>query len=408
MDYRPLPDDRQEQYQQYAHYAFRPQAGRTDDYGDGFDEQPGVPRALFDGDEMLAVCKHHWFRARLRGEWIEMPGVAAVASPPEHRRQGYVSRLMAESLAEYRDRGDVLTALWPFDHPFYERLGWGLANKFVRYECDPEALAFARDHASGTFRRLAADQYDLLVPVVAAHAEEYELEIDRAEQWWCKRIFESARGDPYVYVWEEDGQPRGYVGYRIRDGDEGRLLEAHEFAHADREARLNLLRFVANHDSQVERASIYGPHDASLLDAADDPGAIECQVEPGPMVRLVDVPAAFETFEYPNTPDAAFTLSVADSLADWNDATVRVAVEDGRATCERVANASDGRSGDPGATDSDADIATDVATLSQVYVGYHSVADAEAFGEFEVRDSTARETLATMFPERDVFLREGF
>ncbi|MFC4553370.1 sterol carrier protein domain-containing protein, partial [Halorussus sp. GCM10023401] len=47
-------------------------------------------------------------------------------------------------------------------------------------------------------------------------------------------------------------------------------------------------------------------------------------------------------------------------------------------------------------------------TLSQVYVGYHSVADAERLGDLEVRDAAVRETLTAMFPPRDVFLREGF
>lgn len=405
MNYRSLPEDREEQFQQYTHYGFRPQAGPTDEYDGDLRERPGDPRALFDGDEMLAVCKHHWFRARLRGQWVEMPGIAAVASPPEHRRQGYVSRLMAESLAEYRDRGDFLTALWAFEHPFYERLGWGLANKFVRYKCAPEALAFARDHASGEFRRLDADDYELLDPVISAHAEGYELEIDRTEEWWRNCIFESWRGDPYVYVWEKDGQLRGYVGYRINDGDDGRRLQAYEFAHADREAYLNLLRFIANHDSQVERASIYAPLGTDLLDLADDPEAIDCEVEPGPMVRLVDVPTAVEALDYPDSLDAEFTLSVADSLADWNDRIFRVAVADGRATCERVAE--DGSS-DADAGPSDADATTDVSTLSQVFVGYHSVADAEALGGLDVRDSATREALTAMFPERDVFLREGF
>jgi predicted acetyltransferase len=421
MDYRPLPEDREEQFQQYTHYAFRPQAGPTEDYGDPPSERPGDPRALFDGDEMLCVCKHHWFRARFRGQWIEMPGIAAVASPPEHRRQGYVSRLMAESLAEYRERGDFLTALWAFKHPFYERHGWGLANKFVRYECDPAALAFARDHASGQFRRLSADEYDSLNPVIAAHAADYELEIDRTEEWWRDCIFESTRGDPYVYVWEKDGEARGYVGYRISDGDDGRVFQAYEFAHADREARRNLLRFIANHDSQVERASIYAPHDTSLLDAARDPEEIECKIEPGPMVRLVDVPTAFEALEYPADLDASFTVAVEDSLADWNDATFGVTIADGRATCERVVDSSDSpdsldSSDDPDDPDDPAvtggasspDVTTDVSTLSQVYVGYHSVADAEAFGDFDVRDPEAREALAAMFPERGVFLREGF
>lgn len=399
MDFRPLPEDREEQFRDYVHYAFRLQDGPVDEHEGDLEDDLGDPRGLFDGDAMVSVCRHHWFRARLRDRWFEMPGLAAVATPPEHRRKGYVTQLLAESLAEYRERGDFLTALWAFKHPFYGRHGWGLANRYVRYECDPGALAFSRSNTHGgpddwRFRRIESDEYELLEPVLVADAEDYELEMNRTEEWWHKRVFDGWRGEPYVYGWEKDGQMRGYVVYRVSDEDDGKQLHASELAAVDHEARLHLLRLLANHDSQVERVTFYGPDDASLLDLADDPAEIECEVKPGPMVRLVDVPTALEALDYPDAPDGELTLAVDDSLVDWNDGAFRVTVEDGRATCEP--------------TDADSEVRTGVATLSQVYVGYHSVADAETFGDLEVEDGAAREVLSAMFPPRDVFLREGF
>ncbi|MFC7080522.1 GNAT family N-acetyltransferase [Halorussus caseinilyticus] len=397
MNYRALPDDRKEQFQEYVEYAFSLEEGPQDDYDWDPDDQPDEPRALFDGDRMLCVCSHNWFRTSLRGREFEMPGLSAVASPPEHRRQGNVARLLAESLAEYRERGDFLTALWAFEHPFYERQGWGIANKCGRYECAPEALSFARDSplAGGEFRPVDRDEYDRLAPVLTAADEGYELTVQRTEEWWRKRVFSDWRGDAYVYGWERDGDIRGYVVYRVLDANEGKRLHVEELAAADREARLNCLRLLANHDSQVEQVSIYGPPETTLLDAAADPEAIDCEISAGPMVRLVDVPAAFEALEYPTDLDAEFSISVADPLAAWNDGTFRVAVADGRATCEP-------------ADEDRPDATAGVGALSQVYVGYHSVADAETFADIEVRDSGTRDALVAMFPEREVFLRETF
>ncbi|MFC4450106.1 GNAT family N-acetyltransferase [Halorussus aquaticus] len=399
MEYRPLPDDRTEQFQEYIEYAFSPEDGPQDEYDWDPDEQPGDERALFDGDSMLCVCRHYWFRTRLRGQQLEMPGLSAVASPPHHRRKGHVTRLLAESLREYRDRGDVLTALWAFEHPFYERQGWGLANKWTRYECDPEALGWTRDDslAGGEFRPIDADEYERLDSVLAAADEGYELGIERTEDWWRERIFSGWQTDPYAYGWEsEDGELRGYLVYRVEDESEGKRLHVSDFAAADREARVNLLRFLADHDSQVERMSINRPLETTLLDSATDPADIDCEVKPGPMVRLVDVPAAFEALEYPDAPDASFTVAVSDPLADWNDGAFRVRVEGGRATCERTAR------------DAEADVVTSVSALSQVYVGYHSVADAESLTDLDVRTPAARETLSAMFPETEVFPRDHF
>ncbi|WP_134670649.1 GNAT family N-acetyltransferase [Halorussus marinus] len=401
MDYRPLPDDRTEQFQDYLRYAFSPQEGPDAESDWDPAEQPGEARGLFDGEALLAVCRHHWFRVGLRGRSHEMPGLSAVASPPEHRRQGNVARLLGASLEEYRDRGDYLTALWAFKHPFYERQGWGLANKWTRFECPPEALEFAREAAReagdnesvGAFRRVEPDDWADLDPVLAAHGERFELTMDRTEEWWRKRVFESWQTDPYVYAWERDGEPRGFVVYRIDDDGDGNRLVALELAHADREAFLNLLRFLANHDSQVETVAVHGPHDASLLDEAEDPARVDCEVRPGPMVRLVDVPAAVEALDYPGV-DGEFVLGVSDPLADWNDRRFRIAVADGAATCDPADAAPDATVG--------------VSTLAQVYVGYHSVSDAERLGDLAVRTPAVRGTLAAMYPEREVFLREGF
>ena len=396
MDYRPLPEDRYEQFQDYLQYAFRPESGPQDEHDWDIEQRPGVERALFEDDEMLCVCRHYWFDTRVRGHWTEMPGLSAVASPPEHRRRGHVTALLAESLAEYRDRGDFLTALWAFEHPFYERQGWGLATKWVEYECPPDALAFARDHAAGEFRRVTADDFADLDPVLAADGEKYELSIDRSETFWRKRVFESWQTDPYGYAWDVDGETRGYVVFHVEDEDDGKRLVARELTAVDDHARLNLLRLLANHDSQVETVSIYGPDDTALLDRVADPADVECEVKAGPMVRLVDVPRAFEALDYSGV-GGSFTLAVADPLADWNDRAFRVEVVDGRATCEPIENAT-----------LEPDVRAGAATLSQVYVGYHAVEDAELLGDLEIENSAARETLAAMFPSRDVFLREGF
>lgn len=404
MEYRPLPEEREADFKEYLQYAFRPEKGPGDEDDDRdweIDEQPGDARAVFDDGEMVSVCSHYWFRTRHRGRWTEMPGLSAVATPPEHRRNGYVTQLLVESLTEYRDRGDYLTALWAFEHPFYERHGWGLATKYVEYECEPDALAFAReevDRSAGEFRPIDADDHEELAAVLAADHPKYELAIDRCEQWWRKRLFESWRKDPYAYAWADDeGEIRGYVVYRIEDEDEAKQLAVQEIAAADPEARLHCLRFLANHDSQVETVQLYGPNETTLLDRATDPTDVECEVKPGPMVRLVDVPRAIEALEYPEAPDGEFTLAVSDSLADWNDRTFSVTLAGGRATCEAA-----------DADEEDADVVASVSTLSQVYVGYSSVADAEVLGDLDVRTPEARETLAAMFPERPVFLREGF
>jgi predicted acetyltransferase len=96
----------------------------------GSPEQARRRRGLVQSDELRGLFVDGELRAALR--LIDMPlwfgaapvgtgGLSAVATPPEYRRQGYIGRLLRATLAEIRDRGWPLSALYPFSFPFYKR-----------------------------------------------------------------------------------------------------------------------------------------------------------------------------------------------------------------------------------------------------------------------------------------------
>ncbi len=393
--YRPVPDERIDDFREVLRYAFRP-AEAPETY-ENIEELPGparvgARRGLFDGEELLCTCAHHWFTVFLRGGEHPMAGLSAVATPPENRRQGLVGRLLRESLSEYRERDHYLSALWPFEYSFYRRYGWAQAGTYANYECEPDALAFTATTGGGEFRQLDADEFENLNRVLGAHGEEVSLTMRRTEEWWRYRIFEGWEDDPYIYGFERDGDLCGYVVYEVEDDDETTLF-AHELVAIDHETYLNLLRFCYYHDSQVEKIKIYGRPDTLLFDLADDPRAVEYEQHPGPMVRIVDVQTALSKLNYP-IEEGRIVLSVRDSLADWNDGTFAVEVEDGKATCDRV--------------DERPDATVAITTLSQLFVGHFSVERATIAGSLSIESERAEELLDAMFPPQEVFLREGF
>ncbi|KZN26321.1 hypothetical protein A4G99_21155 [Haladaptatus sp. R4] len=389
-DYRPLPAKYEDEYDQFLRYAFRPEDGPPSDDDDDSPEL-GNRRGMFDGDDLLCVCKHYWFTTNIRGDWHEMAGLSAVASPPESRHGGLVRKMLVESLAEYRENEAYFSALWPFSYEFYRKYGWATVNKCAHYETTPEALDLNIEPA-GEFRHLDADEWELLVPVFDAHSEEYALSIDRTEDWWRERVFKGWKKDPYVYAWMQDGEARGYLVYTINEDDDGKRLKVWEMASVDHEAHRHLLRFVQYHDSQIETVELYyTPETTDLLDIVADPRDVDCEIRAGPMFRLVDVPRALETISY--DAETSVVLRVSDPLADWNDGTFELDTT-GVVRCDR--------------TDADPDVTTDVNTLSQLVAGYHSVEDAERFGELDAHEDDARADLSALFPRQDVFLREGF
>jgi len=410
MEYRSFPDERGDEFDAFMRYAFSPAEGPYDPEEADDQDTIAETRGLFDADDdPVAVCAHHYFPLRIRGDDREVAGLSAVASPPEHRRQGNVGRMLRKSLAEYRDRGVFVSTLWPFEYPFYAAYGWATASRYRYLTAPPDQFGFVDDliattgDDAGAFRRLGEDDYEAVKPVLAATAARYDLTMDWTEEWWRERTLRGWKTDPFVYGWERDGDLRGLCRYSFEDDPDDAddtAIRVTDVAVADDEAWFQLLRFFRNHDSQVAEVRIRAPPDAPLLDLVDDPRAVDCEVRTGPMVRLVDVADALEALAPDPTIEAAFSLSVADPLVDRNDGIFRIAVADGTVAVEPLDS-------EP----ADADAAVDIGALSQLYVGYRSVDEAARSGELALDAGPAVDLAAdlrALFPPRTTHLREGF
>ncbi|MFB6081582.1 MAG: enhanced intracellular survival protein Eis [Halanaeroarchaeum sp.] len=396
VEYGPLPDDRRSALDAILSYAFSPEDGPLD--ADEDRETPpqarvGENRALLEDGEIRSVCRHIHFDARVRGSDVSMAGLSAVATPPEHRRQGQIGRLLTHSLREYREWGQPIAALWPFSTPFYAQFGWATSNHVAVQTGDPDHFRLG-DPPAGRYRRAEKSDWRALDEVLSNHFVSFELAVDRTSEWWHRRTFHAWDTDPYVYLWERNGDPAGYVRYTVESVGGEKRLEVSELAYVDPEARRAMLRFLADHDSQVAAVRVSGPPTDVLLDRVADPHSLEVSLESGPMVRIVDVVDALSGISYPAAVSGTVTVGVEDPLVDWNDDRFTVTFRDGQATVERT--------GDP------ADVEGGIGALSQLVVGHRTVGDLRRAGDLTVHDEGAGALLADAFPNSTPYIRERF
>lgn len=397
---RELGDDHRARFQELVDYAFDAVRGPA-----SYDAPEETPRMLgrkfgvLEAGGLKSVCIHHDFSARVREDWVPMAGLAAVATPPEHRREGLGRTLVKDALQRWR--GDYpLAALWPFEHGYYRQFGWALSNTSVRYACPPAALAPARG-ADGTARRVGPDEWEQLQDVHEVHGAGRTLTLRRDGEWWRRRVFRSLGGERrYVYAVEREGRVDGYVAYTVENG--GAQLRVSDLAFRDHGAYRRILGLLADHDSQVEQVALYREDERSLFSLVQDPEAVDCTVEAGPQVRVVDVEHALKALSYPEDVSATLQLAVTDRHAPWNDGRFELAVADGVGECNRI----DGGHADVGA-DVDPDASLDTGALSQLYVGFRAPAELRRTGHLGASDETI-ETLAALFPPETVYLREYF
>lgn len=386
MEYRPIPDERSEEFRRLVSYAFSPESGP--EIEEEKKPHPGERYGLFGGERLLCVCRHYFLNARVRGKNQPVAGLSAVASPPEHRRQGHVAELLEKSLADYRERELDFTILWAFKHAFYRRYGWGTINDYAQYETSPEVLASAAGSDRGEFERVEADAWESLDSIYRASINT-DFSLQRTEEWWRRRIFERWTDDPYVYRWDDDGEPQAYIVYTVnRDGEDGATtLRVTDMGSREYDGFHQLLRFLASHESQINRIVLRTAPDCPLFEIVEEPAKIECTLHAGPMFRLVDVARALERL---SKPDERLSLAVSDPLAPWNDRVFSLSSEG----CEL--------------TDEEVMVEMNINTLSQLYAGSHSLATLEKVGEISVREPRARPILKSLFPPRRVYLDEHF
>ena len=65
----------------------------------------------------------------MHGTAFRMMGLASVAGDDTARRRGGGRELCEHAIHVARDRGDVLSMLYPFRPSFYQALGWGMTGE---------------------------------------------------------------------------------------------------------------------------------------------------------------------------------------------------------------------------------------------------------------------------------------
>jgi predicted acetyltransferase len=249
-----------------------------------------------------------------------------------HRRRGVLRKMMRAHLDEARTRGDPLAALWASESSIYSRFGFGPAASRVDAEIDSAHLALSGPpEGSGGVRLVATNEAKVLLPQVFRTTRHLRPGMfDRSEVWWEHRCFrdpESRRGGATSYryaVYEEDGEPRGYVQYRAReDWDDDDLpngeVQINDFQAVDLAAAGSLWRYLGSIDL-IRKIKYWNlPADAPLGWLLTDPRRLHRRITDSLWLCPIDIPAALSARKYSRAGE--LLIGVHDDFNPWNNGT---------------------------------------------------------------------------------------
>ena len=356
--------------------------------------------AAWDGGRPVGVTASYPFELTTPGGSGEAAGVSWVGVLPSHRRRGILRELMLRQLDDVHERGESLAILYASESPIYGRFGYGMAVLGTQLDGERSVFSLRDDAGPRANVRLltvdeAAEQFPPIYERLRVGRPGY---LSRSEDWWRQyrlpdpEHWRHGAGPKYYALIELDGEPAAFAMYRIvskweneTPKGEVRVVDAHATSP---EATAELWRFLFGIDL-VERVKC-GLVDPAwpLLHMVQDPRRLHLSVTDGLWLRLVDLEAALRARSYGESDP--IVLEVTDAVRPANAGRWSVGPE-------------------PRRTDSQADVALDVADLASTYLGAFSFERLAAGGRArELRPGGLARATALFATPLPPFCPEGF
>lgn len=307
-------------------------------------------RCAFEGRHMVGTAGAFSLELTIPGGTVACGGTSFVAVLPSHRRRGVLRKLMESHLEDVADRAEPIAALWASESSIYGRFGFGQASERVditipRSHVDLHRLA----PTPAEVRLVDREQAVALLPGLYDSARRHWPGfLARSQGWWEVRRFHDSPdsrdgASAYRYAVAYQGRKAaGYVQYRFKpdwSGDHGSgQVIVHDLVSVDPEPTAGLWSYVLNHDLCKEIVAEGRSPSDPILDLLAAPRRAVRHPGDGIWVRLVDIPAALAARHY--STDGGLTIEVA-SADRVRGRTVRLEVEDGRASCAKTTRRAD-------------------------------------------------------------------
>ena len=328
---------------------------------------------------------------RINGGALLHGAVGPVTCQAEHRRRGYVGRLLRLALEDMRSNGIVTAGLYTPHDALYRRYGWERAEGRRRYVFEAKDIQLRFHGQRGTLENAGADDWARLDDVYRRYARPRNGPLHRVEPWWRFNLLMDFDERPRdALLWHDpDGEPQGFIVYGAQGAGEPLRhdLVVRDMVAVTPHAYLGLWQYLASHDIAV-RIHTHAPLDDPFPDLLQDPWRVQVERGEGAMIRIVDVERALSQRPYAGHRPVSFTMRIEDGAAPWNEGIWKVQAAEGRMEAHL--------------TGDEADIELSVNFLAPLFTGLVRADTAAVTGMLRVRNPDAlgdvAEAFAVTFP----------
>lgn len=290
---------------------------------------------FFNDDKLTSYIMVNKFKSEVFGHHVPMAGIGYVASYPEYRGQGHISKLMKEILNDLHDEGVPFTNLAPFSESFYRHYGFSNSIYQKEYRFSGGALRTFKLPRTGHVIRGKWD--DLMVQNGVIQLYERQLHTDDErntvirEAWWWNRMDTYYHNRNIAVYIDSNGRPISYLIYRIQ----GDVFLADELYSITAKGLVSLLGFMGSHAGAIKEFRMTLPEHSLIGELFPEQNQLKISLHPYMMSRIVDF-AKMITYMKP-LQEGTFNLEViSDDQCPWNIGVWQMTNKDSKVSCKQI------------------------------------------------------------------------
>ncbi|MEX2227041.1 MAG: GNAT family N-acetyltransferase [Dehalococcoidia bacterium] len=384
LEIRPFREEERAAFQRVPGIVFGNYNGQPwDAANDPSPIPPDWSVCAFEDGELTTTYAAWPFTMRLNGAPAPAAGVTFVGTLPQFRRRGHLRKIMEHDFKKrYEQHEQPLAVLLASVAAIYQRYGYSVVSSRNQYTIDPRWINFAPTvpAARGSWREVLKDDLPLIKQIYREFATPRNGYLHRAQVMWDSSVLALRpgpggpdMGPSLLAVYEEDGEPKGYVAYSAKFYEEhadragpGQRLFVRDYAWLTPGAYRAMWEFFKTFDL-VKRVIVgAAPADDPAFDIMLDPRELDTTRYDWMLGRIIDLERALPLRPY---GEGRVVFQVRDEMCPWNaDRWLLEAGPEGTAVSR---------------TKESAQLTLDISALAQLVFGQVSPSLAVRFGRAE-------------------------
>jgi predicted acetyltransferase len=362
-------------------------------------DRPGAtPVVAMDGDTMAGRMVDRDYDCWFGGKLVPTSGIGGVTVAMEYRGRGLLTPLFTELFRIAKDRGAVLSALYPSSVGIYRRLGYEVICTADPARFPIAALSRISAPEQIRTRRATAADGPAIRSTYDAWAAANNGPLSRRGASFPVDDDELIKSFTGITVAERDGLIIGYTSWNRGSsfGPDG-VLQVFDLIATDRDGYRALLAALGSYASIVGWIKIENASGLDLVLQLFPTSEWQVLDSQPYMLKIIDVVGALQARGYPEVISTTLEFGVAGDPITGTDGHYRLELSAGVATCSRL--------GDLDAT-GDVPVFTPNG-LAMAYAGAQSAAGIRSVGGLS-GPNDHDETFGAIFGGRPVRIRDHY